>query len=113
MNKQFGLKENSATPQEPLSINIVNTNHLHLSGYSNQIKGNSGVHSNADMEKKENYQNIIKNFKPTKPASKGAPVSGLSSDEYKPNKLKQDIKTTRPKKSAQKSPSKSNISIKF
>jgi hypothetical protein len=82
---------------------------LHLSGYSNPVKGTSGVHSSADTEKKENYQNIIKNFKPTKSASKGALVSGLSKDDSKPHKFTQDVKTTKPKKSTLRSPSKLKI----
>jgi hypothetical protein len=87
----------------------VNTNHLHLSGYSNPVKGNSGVHnSSGEVEKKENYTDIIKNFKPAKPASKpatiGPSISGAAEDfNYK---FKQDVKTTKPKKSTQRCASK-------
>jgi hypothetical protein len=83
----------------------VNTNHLHLSGYSNPVKGNSGVHnSSGEMEKKENYTDIIKNFKPAKPAAIRPSVSDAAEDfNYK---FKQDVKTTKPKKSTQRSASK-------
>jgi hypothetical protein len=80
----------------------VNTNHLHLSGYSNPMKGNSGVHnSSGEIDKKENYQDIIKNFKPSKQAAIGPSISGTSEDS-KDYKFKQDIRTTKPKKSAKK-----------
>ncbi len=51
-----------------------------------------------DAGKKDNYDSIVKKFKPEKSRKKGVPVSGAPSQE-KRMKLKQEIKTTKPKKS--------------
>lgn len=107
LDKQLGIpRERKANSQEPLSINIVNTNHLHLSGYTNPNKGiNSAQNQSRDGEKKENFQSIIQSFKPTQTGVKTAPVSGVARDE-KDSSLKQEIKTTKPKKIAKKPSSK-------
>lgn len=107
LNKQLGVPgERKAGSQEPLSINIVNTNHLHLSGYNNAAKSNASAQNHSiDSEKKENFQSIIQSFKPNQ-TNKNAPVSGVARIEDKKRSLKQEIKTTRPKKSAKKSASK-------
>lgn len=99
LNKQFGAGERGPAGQEPLSINIVNTNHLHLSGYNNPSKASAQQPSvTADGEKKENFHSIIKQFKPNQIKQKPAPVSGAPMEEEKTKKFKQEIKTTKPKK---------------
>ena len=62
-NEYLENLENKDGSKGPLSINIVNTNHLHLSGYTNPGKQNkSQQNKSADAEKKENCQSIVKKF---------------------------------------------------
>jgi hypothetical protein len=109
LNKQLGIHGSSKPGnKEPLSINIVNTNHLHLSGYSNSIKQNNAhQHSGIETDKKENFQSIIKSFKPERSVPNSVPVSGIGVDSAKKKKYKQ-VKTTRPGYSNPKSRGKSN-----
>lgn len=71
---------------------------MHLSGYAHQSSLNN---SGGEVEQKENYQNIVKKFKPEKSKKNKVPVSGTAMDENR-MKLKQEIKKTRPKKSTSK-----------
>lgn len=103
LSKQIGGNyDGRNSNQGPLSINIVNNNHLHLSGYNNSAKTNGSNTISSDSNKKENYQNIIKNFKPNQVGAKNQPSK--VNDDNKMKALKQEIKTTRPKKSAKKTP---------
>lgn len=105
LSKQIGGNyDGRNASQGPLSINIVNNNHLHLSGYNASSKSNGSNTISSDSNKKENFQNIIKNFKPNQIGAKNQP--SVNNEEHKTKTLKQEIKTTRPKKSAKKTPSK-------
>jgi len=81
-----------------LSINIVNTNHLHLSGYTNQGKPRVQSSNTIENEKKDDFQSIIHKFKPEKVKTKQVKIRGTPIEKHKIKKLKQEIKTTRPKK---------------
>lgn len=95
ISQKFG-ESNIKLSQEPLSINIVNTNHLHLSDYT--LANQKQIHNEAEhSEKKENFHSIIKAFKPN------------THDSAKTSKFKQEVKTTKPKSSLLKQ-SKSNTS---
>lgn len=100
LNKQYGSYENGkSNSQGPLSINIVNTNHLHLSGYANHAKPTSAAQNSVvENDKKENFQSIIKSFKPNQVGVKNAPVSGEVRDEDRTKAYKQDLRTTKPNK---------------
>ena len=106
LSKQYGSQENGkGASQGPLSINIVNTNHLHLSGYANHAKPtNAAQNSVVENDKKENFQSIIKSFKPNQVGVKNAPVSGEVRNNDKTKTYKQDLKTTKPNKSNSKLP---------
>jgi len=94
------LESNMKLGQEPLSINIVNTNHLHLSGYGSNIKPSQSI--NTEDDKKENFHSIIKAFKPNQTALVKGSADAVQ-DDRKTKKFKQEIKTTKPSKHAQKS----------
>ena len=99
LNKQIGAAGQDINGnQEPLSINIVNTNHLHLSNYGGK-SGSGGSQNSIETEKKENFHGIIKNFHPNKPMAKTTSASRMGI-ENKTKKFKQELKTTRPKNSA-------------
>jgi hypothetical protein len=98
LHKQASKSQPPVNGSEPLSINIVNTNHLHLSGYNNQGKAQSNQNSSMEKDKKENYQNIIKNFNPTQKKANPKEENSHREDK-KVKKLMQEIKTTKPKKS--------------
>lgn len=92
------MKENNS--QEPLLINIVNTNHLQNSLYTSSGKPSaSNTLTTADIDKKENFQSIIKNFKPNQPNSKVNRTKEKANEEKKFKKFKQEVNTTKPKKS--------------
>lgn len=97
LSKHVSKSQPPVNGSEPLSINIVNTNHLHLSGYNNQGKSQNTQNSSIDKGKKENYQNVLKNFQPKKQIKSEKPQNDHREDQ-KVKKLMQDIKTTKPKK---------------
>ena len=93
------LHEGRTQDQEPLSINIVNNNHLHLSGYGTTKPSGANTLTSADTDKKENFQSIIKNFKPSNTNLKSNKSQDKLKEEKKIRAFKQEIHTTKPKKS--------------
>ena len=94
------LLDGRGLEQEPLSINIVNNNHLHLAGYTTSAKpSGSNTITSIDTDKKENFQSIIKNFKPSNTNLKANKSKDKLNEEKKYKAFKQEIRTTKPKKS--------------
>ena len=97
--------------QEPLSINIVNTNHLHLSGYNSGFKPS---HNNSgETDKKDDRKNSVKQLNPNQQQDRSK--GDIKKDKMqvdivktRPNKYEKKVKTTKPK-SYGKKPLKSNL----
>lgn len=98
----FLIEDPNDDSNGPLSINIVNTNHLHLSGYKNKRKSGTQGNKNIKNEKKNNFHNIIKKIKPEKVKTKKVPVRRTPIQKTRQKKFKQDIKTTKPNKNTLK-----------
>lgn len=95
------LNEGRGLNQEPLSVNIVNTNHLQNSLYGSSAKPSaSNTLTAADSDKKENFHSIIKSFKPNQLNSKSNKSREKANEEKKIKKFKQEVHTTKPKKNA-------------
>ena len=78
----------------------MNTNHLHLNGYNSGFKPSQNNSGEAE-QRKENYDNIVKSFKP-KSSIKQAQKAGSRGPTERSYKYKQDITTTKPRKAGGK-----------